>query len=468
MGGVPSSSSTGGDAVGSTSTSSTGAGGSMGPQTVYDVISADPNYASLKAAVDKAGLAPTLQDPTASITLFAPDNNAFANLFTLLQVNGLGAVSVGQLDPVLRYHVLDEEADAAKVTVTANNASSLTSLGGSIEFGQNGSTIQLDDGIANLVSADITASNGIVHGISGVLLPSAFEVFDNDPNFSSLIAALGIADSDPQNPQLAAALKDGGPQVTVFAPTNQAFADLVTTLAANPSTGITGLTDFGSYQLVPILRYHVAVAFSLTAAGFGVNFPTLGGGVKTAKAGNTFTADGINVSVTDLRVRNGRIHVVDGVLLPAVGEIVATSSEFSALSAAVSAADNAPGTSPNLGPALNTPAGSGAYTLFAPTNGAFAQLASPPTGQALTNVLAYHVLDRPAPVYAADALALPAPTVFDTLLGSTPTAQLVVSSGPSGVLIDDSATAQSASVEATNYFASNGVIHRIDKVLLPQ
>jgi len=155
-------------------------------------------------------------------------------------------------------------------------------------------------------------------------------------------------------------------------------------------------------------------------------------------SGNTFTADGVNVSVTDLIVRNGRIHVVDGVLLPSVGEIVQRAPEFSSLNAAVGAADSAPGTSPNLGPALSTPAGSGKYTLFAPSDNAFAQLASPPTGQALTNVLAYHALDLPNPVFAADALALPAPTAFATLLGSTPGNQLLVSSSMTDVLIDDS------------------------------
>ena len=172
--------------------------------------------------------------------------------------------------------------------------------------------------------------------------------------------------------------------------------------------------------------------------------------------------DGATVVTADLLTANGVIHVIDAVLVPTITDIVVNNDEFSQLLATVLAADEGAGT-PKIAPTLDS---AGTFTLFAPSNTAFSNLSGAPTGQGLTDVLLYHVLNETAPIYAADALALGSPTAFDTVLGSTAATQLTISGG-TGVVVQDAGTAIPANVGNANYFASNGVIHVVNKVLLP-
>lgn len=125
------------------------------------------------------------------------------------------------------------------------------------------------------------------------------------------------------------------------------------------------------------------------------------------------------------------------------------------------AADGAAATAPKIAAVLD---GTAQFTLFAPSNAAFTALGAAPTGQALTNVLAYHAVPG-APVYAATALALAAPLVATTAL-ATKTFSVTAEGNPKQVKIADS-TATKATVTEVNYFTSNGVIHVVDKVLIP-
>ena len=107
--------------------------------------------------------------------------------------------------------------------------------------------------------------------------------------------------------------------------------------------------------------------------------------------------------------------------------------------------------------------GAGPFTLFAPSNAAFTTLgAGAPSGQALTNVLAYHAVPG-APVYAAAALALVTPLVAPTAL----TGRSVEVSAVAGAVKVKDSTATLGTVTAPNFFTSNGVIHLVDKVLIP-
>ncbi len=458
---------TGGAATGGSA--GTGTGGSAGSpmsMTVYDVASASPDYSSLVAAVDKAGLAPALQDSSATLTVFAPDNEAFAALLTAIGASSLDDLTVEQLTPVLLYHVLGMEVDGTAATAAATNGDKVSGLGGSIQLGLSGTDIQLD-GSAIVEAPDIMADNGIIHGIDAVILPSITDVVVSDSSFSSLAAALTAADTDASAPDLVGTLDEDSGDFTVFAPTDAAFSGLVTALGAG-NTGITGLGDFQPYQLVPVLRYHVVPSRVLAANVTTGDVATLGGTVA-ADTSSGVAIDGVSVDTADILTSNGVIHVIGGVLVPSITDVVTTAPELDSLKTAVLAADNGAGT-PKVAPALDAAATTGFYTLFAPSNAAFGALPATPSGQALTNVLLYHVLNEATPIYASDALGLSSPTAFDTLLGSAPAQQITVSATGSPadtVNLDDAGSATNTTVTAPNYFTANGVIHVIDKVLLP-
>ena len=434
--------------------------GNTDPTNVYDVAAGLADYSSLVAAIDKAGLASTLQDPTASYTVFAPDNDAFAALLNAIGATGLDDVSVAQLTPILLYHVLGVEVDGAAATAAATSGATISALGGTIQLGLSGGNIELD-GVALVEAPDaVVTDNGIIHGIDAVLLPSITDVVASDGNFSSLATALTVADTDGSDPQFVATLDDDSGSFTVFAPTDAAFAALVSALSGG-NTGIDGLGDFAAYQLIPVLTYHVVAGAAVTSDQVTDGDITTLGGTVVASTNGGVSIDGANVTTAAFLASNGVIHVIDAVLVPSITDVVTTLPQLASLAGAVIAADSAAGTTPKVAPALDAPAASGSYTLFAPDNAAFGAI-NAPSGQTLTNVLLYHVLNEATPIYAADALGLATPTAFDTLLG-----QQVVVAGGSSVVVDDAGSMENADVTFANYFTSNGVIHVVNKVLLP-
>ncbi|MEM6789034.1 MAG: fasciclin domain-containing protein [Myxococcota bacterium] len=449
----------GGMGPGGNGAGGSGAGGA-GPGNVYEVASSLADYSVLVAAVDKAGLAPALQDPAATLTVFAPDNDAFSALLAAVGATSLDDLSADQLRPILAYHVLGVTVDAAAATTAAGNGDTVTGLGGTIQLGLDGTTIQLD-ATAAVEAADVPASNGIIHGIDAVVLPSVTDVVVSDPNFSSLEAALGVADQSSNSPGLVAALDDNDGTFTVFAPTDTAFAGLVTALSASPSTGIAALTDFAPHQLLPVIRYHYVAGAAVTSGTLASGPVTTAGGIATADTSNGVVIDAATVQTADLYTANGVIHVIDSVLLPSITDIVTTAPEFSELASAIAGADGDANTTPKVGAALNVGAATGSYTLFAPDDAAFGNITVPVVPQAVTNILLYHVLNEADPIYAADALALGGPTTFGTLLNEN----LAVAGGSGVTVVDGTSTL--TNVGDADYFAENGVIHRVDKVLLP-
>ena len=271
------------------------------------------------------------------------------------------------------------------------------------------------------------------------------EIAAGNPDFSSLVAAVTKAD-------LAATLSGPGP-FTVFAPTNAAF----TALLGKLNTTLDALTKDA---LTPILTYHVvsgkvlaADVVKLTKAttvnGSDVRVSVMGSTVKVIGGGGSAT-----VTMTDIQASNGVIHVIDAVLTPP-GDIPTVASgnpDFSSLVAALSRA--------KLVDALKA---DGPFTVFAPTNAAFTALLATNAAwktlddiplQTLTDVLKYHVVSG-AKVYSEDVVKL-------TKTGTLLTGKEITINAASGVKLNGSTT-----VTATDVLAKNGVIHVIDKVLLP-
>lgn len=274
------------------------------------------------------------------------------------------------------------------------------------------------------------------------------ELAQNTPDLSILVEAVVAAG-------LAPALSTG--KLTVFAPTNSAFAALLTELGVTKDALLADKA-----LLTAVLSYHVlgtTVARADIPVGKAIT-PLAGGFFKIETTGGLKVTDGrnrvSNITATDIRASNGVVHLVDRVLLPANKDIVATASalpDFSILVEAVVAA--------GLVSALQ---GAGPFTVFAPTNAAFADLLGElnVTKQALlantallTKVLTYHVV--PARVLKAE---VPVNTAITTLQGQS------LSVGADLVITDQNM--RKSSIVATDVFTSNGVIHAVNKVLLPQ
>jgi transforming growth factor-beta-induced protein len=240
-----------------------------------------------------------------------------------------------------------------------------------------------------------------------------------------------------------AATLTGTDELTVFAPTDAAFAALPAGIVDALLSDSELLTAVLTYHVVPGRLGSAAVAgrSSLTTAnGQALGVTTVGGGVQV---------DGVQVVQADIGASNGVIHVIDDVLTPLldIARTARLAGGFETLLAAVEAA--------GLGDALTA---DGALTVFAPTDAAFAAL---PEGalealledrEALTAVLTYHVAGERLP--ASEVVSRSA---IQTLNG----ASLSVRVEGDAVWVGD------ARVVATDVETTNGIIHVIDAVLLP-
>ncbi|MCB9940685.1 MAG: fasciclin domain-containing protein [Planctomycetaceae bacterium] len=259
-------------------------------------------------------------------------------------------------------------------------------------------------------------------------------------SFKTLAAALGAAD-------LVDALKGPGP-ITVFAPTDEAFAKLPA------GTVETLLKPENKDQLTAVLTYHVVAG--QVAAKQVVDLKgakTLNGQrVDISVADGKVSVDKATVVTTDILCSNGIIHVIDSVILPASDNIVATADKAGAFKTLLAAAKAA-----GLAEALS---GKGPFTVFAPTDEAFAKLPAgtvetllkPENKGKLAAILKYHVVS--GRVYSEDALAA---KKAETLEGS----EISISVSGGQAKIND------ANLVTTDLDASNGVIHVIDSVILP-
>lgn len=277
------------------------------------------------------------------------------------------------------------------------------------------------------------------------------EVAQSRPEFSTLVEAVVAAN-------LAGTLSGTGP-FTVFAPTNEAFAALLAELGV---TKAQLLAD--TALLTTVLTYHVLpgrAPASAVAGQLGQPLTTVQGGVfKIESSGGLKITDGRNrvatITATDVDASNGVIHVVDRVLLPANRTIVQTAQATPSLSLLVEAVVAA-----GLVETLSAP---GPFTVFAPTDTAFAALLAElgmtkeqvfADKALLTSVLTYHVL--PARVLKAQ---VPLNAPITTVQGGTFTigSDLAITDG----------RGRKAAITATDIFTSNGVVHLIDKVILPR
>jgi uncharacterized surface protein with fasciclin (FAS1) repeats len=390
---------------------------------------------SLVASVIQAGLLPTLQSD-GPFTVFAPTDQAFIDAGIVLADLDT-AEGQATLSDILLYHVLNGEVPAANVT---DCMSAPTVNGNPLSFTV-GDSVMVNG--ATVVTADVATSNGVIHVIDKVLTPTS------TPNdiprtaqctgiHNSLVAAVIQA-------ELLETLQGDGP-FTLFAPTDQAFADAGIDLASlDTPEGKTALTDILLYHVVPSAVPASAVTECMTADA--VNGQPLGFTVGTGVMVN-----GANVTLADVDTSNGIIHVIDKVLTPTstpndLPRTAQCTGIHNSLVAAVIQAE-----------LLETLQGDGPFTLFAPTDQAFADagidlasLDTPEGKTALTDILLYHVVPG----------AVPASAVTECMSADAVNGQPLAFTVGTGVMVNG------ANVTIADVNTSNGIIHVIDKVLSP-
>lgn len=300
-----------------------------GMRTIVQIATGNANLSSLAAAVVKTGLAGALTDASASLTVFAPTNAAFAQLPAPFNnaVNITGISNQEQIDflrSVLLYHVLGAEVFSNQIAAGRSSAVTLKPAGSAndntVYISKTFGLIKLN-GSTRVIWPNVNATNGVVHIIDKVLLfptNTIAGIAIASPDFSALVAALVKTDL--------AAVFAGGGDFTVFAPTNAAFAQLPAPF--NSVENINNITDQSQINaLANILKYHVSSSryFSwdlgiLQRVGTLATAPNnkvttildCNKGYVKGDANNRFS----KITPADILATNGVIQVIDRVLLP--------------------------------------------------------------------------------------------------------------------------------------------------------
>ena len=404
--------------------------------TIADVVIESPDHNTLESVLSSvSGLATLSSD--GPITLFAPTDEAFQNLDTAILNAVLG-------DEELLLEVLSRHVTVGSVLSTdlTNGLEIETGDGEIVEvFIDMNGDIFINN--ARVTVEDIVRDNGVVHVVDAVILPAEntiADIVEGSDVHTILEIALDTAG-------LLEVLDDPNQELTVFAPTDDAFNAL-------PMGTIEALLADPSGLLTQILTNHVVPGTVLAEdLDLGTQAQTIEGStINFTLADGRVFVENAEIIINNLEAVNGVVHVIDAILDPrrtTVYEVIAGSDVHNTLEVALDTTG------------LNGPLTlDGEFTVFAPTDEAFgaiapevlAELLNDPQG-ALSFILLGHVVEGTA--LAED---LRNGLVFETALGNN----VNVTITPAGEVF-----IENAQVTVTNLPADNGVVHVIDAVLNP-
>ena len=417
---------------------------------------ADPTFDNLEAALtrnDQPDFVGTLSTPNgtdpAPFTVFAPTNAAFGSLLDFLDVDGLADIDETTLTATLNNHVIA----GANVRAADLTNGDVSTLGGDITIDADNAQIIDQNGRAiDIVVTDVQTANGVVHAIDKVILPdlmTTFEVIAESPDHNTLEQAL-------IDTGLNEVLNSG--TFTVFAPTDNAFSNV----------DLSGLSDG---ELTNVLLNHVLNGTTLSGDLTNMYAKTNATEMITGDANNLDlyinTDNGVTlngaatVTMPDVESDLGVVHVTDAVIpMPDITTFAVADPTFNSLQAALTRDDQ-----PDFVGTLSTPNGTdpAPFTVFAPTNTAFGDLLSElglnsladVPQQTLTSTLNSHVIAS-ANVRAADLTN-----------GAVQSLEAELTIDADNATITDP-NGRVSNIIVTDVQTTNGVIHAIDKVILPQ
>lgn len=413
---------------------------SIAQTNVFDnIINTSPDHTFLAAAITQENLQGALQNPAATLTVFAPTNAAIENLAALLGTDVAGVLELDILSDVLLYHVLSTTVPSGALSPGVNIVTPLNTANTIKVNLQAGGSVFVNH--AQVTTPNLTADNGVVHVINEVILPSetVIDIAINAGNFTTLTAAVV-----QQN--LLPTLLNPHASFTVLAPNDAAFATLLTNLGATPEQFLDDV------NLTNYLLYHVfddEIESGDLENGLLAEPLFDGNTLKVTLTGGEVFFNQAKVLAADLEADNGVVHVLENVLLPVETVVdVAIDNNFTYLTAAL--------IQEGLVPALSDPFGT--FTVFAPNDAAFDALAlelnTDINGllalENLSAVLLYHVVGS-------------VNESTDLVNGNVPTLQ----GQTVAISIDGGVTVNNATVILADVSAANGVVHVIDAVLLP-
>ena len=292
-----------------------------------DVASQEDSLSTLVAALQATGLdaALTGQGP---YTVLAPTNDAFDAFLASINATSLEDIPVDVLTNVLLNHVILGEVESSSLTNGYANTQAISGASGTnMSLYINTDNGVSFNGVSNVLTADVSASNGVVHVVDGVIgLPSIVTFALADPNFEILVQALSRDDLTQNFVGLLSIPAGSAPSpFTVFAPINSGFVNLLAEL------GVNSLNDIDEPTLSAVLSYHVVVGANQLSVNLSggmefttsldqaipgggnllFNFDDLGGGILTDNNDRTS-----NIIALDVQADNGIIHAIDTVVLP--------------------------------------------------------------------------------------------------------------------------------------------------------
>ena len=418
-------------------------------QSIADMVAEDENLSTLATVLQRASLLDTL-NTTGNLTVFAPTNDAFANLPNGVLSELLNPENKMQLYATLQTHVVDAFINAEDITNITNEVNTKSRERIKLTKIALGVIVQTSQSLATVTDANRFASNGVIHNIDNVLqippLPKIPQLAIGN-NLSCLVEAVQKAD-------LVDVLNGKGP-FAVFTPTNDAFEKISASIwePKNKATLKAILLTHVFDTIIKDEDIRDGVTPMLTKSSETINVTKSGNKVKLE------TSIGMaEVTVSNILASNGVVHIIDTVLMPAtVPTIAQVAMENEQLSSLVTAVKNAG--------LLNTLNGTRKFTVFAPADAAFAKLPDEKLEELLKakNVVQLyatiltHVVDK---VIRPEDLQNNIPTEVTTASKK----KIKVTNSGNEVIVEHAKI--KAKVITSNILASNGIIHVIDAVLL--
>jgi uncharacterized surface protein with fasciclin (FAS1) repeats len=283
--------------------------------TITGIAVGNKDFSILVEALTKADLAKTLQG-AGPFTVFAPTNAAFTAFLKTTPYASIKDVPTEALTQILLNHVVSGKVKSTDLstgyvkTLAKGAASSTNTLS---MYVNTASGVKLN-GVSKVTTADIMASNGVIHIVDAVIgLPTIVDHAVANPNFTTLVAALTY---NPASGFAGILSGTASSPFTVFAPTNDAFGAFLT------ETGYSGLSAIPANVLEKTLKYHVVAGANVQSSQLTNDqvVGTFSGQNVTVKFTPTRLLDvsnrNCNIIAVDVQCSNGIIHVLDKVLLP--------------------------------------------------------------------------------------------------------------------------------------------------------
>lgn len=281
-------------------------------KTIVETAVEAGSFKTLAAALNAADLVDTLQGD-GPFTVFAPTDEAFAKLPEGTVETLLKPENRDQLVAVLTYHVVPGNV-LAKQVIGLNGA--VTANGQRLSISASNEGVKVDN--ANVVTTDINCSNGVIHVIDSVILPSSknlVETASGARTFNTLIAAAKAAGL--------ASVLTGEDALTIFAPTDEAFAKLP------EGTVESLLKPENKDQLISILTYHVVAGrvYSESVVKNKTLKSLQGAAINVKAKKNGVKIQGAKLLKADINASNGVVHVIDTVIMPPTNKISFTDAK---------------------------------------------------------------------------------------------------------------------------------------------